>query len=91
MPEQVGLNIEKIAILGPFGLFLDPLGASPCNIFFLLEISTISTMTHCESLFCFEGCKNTKNNSEKRGKRRFWGQFWANFDHFWKIGATVII
>ena len=31
----------------------------------------------------FEGhfSKNTKNNSEKRGKRTFWVQFWANFDH----------
>ena len=29
MSQQIGVNLEKIAILGPFGLFLDPLGPLP--------------------------------------------------------------
>ena len=81
MVQQIGVNLEKIVILGPFGLFLDPLGASPCKTIFC---GKFQSMTYCESLYCFEEyfSKDTKNNLEKRGKRVFWGQFWANFDHF---------
>ena len=36
LSEQIGVNLHKNAILGQFGLFLDPLGAPPCRkIFFL--------------------------------------------------------
>ena len=35
------------------------------------------TMSQCENLYCFEECfsGNTKNKSQKRGKRVFWVQF----------------
>ena len=39
MSQQIGVNLDKNAILTYFGLFLDPLGAPPYkNFFFWLEI-----------------------------------------------------
>ena len=81
MSQQIGVNLEKNCNFGPIWALFGPPGtlALQKKIVFCWKFQT---MTHCESLYCFQGyfSKNTKNSSEKRGKRAFWAQFWANFD-----------
>ena len=84
IPQQFGENLEKKmrfwANLGCSWSPWEPRLVIVC-CFFCWKFHTI---THCKSLYCFEGCfsKNTKNSSEKRGKMAFWAQFWAIFYYF---------